>query len=1131
MNKTRQFLLLLTAVTSASGQSPDKTAAAHGDGPSEAVPAAPNALRLERAEVAKGPLVRHPVALDVDEHGRVFVAETDRYERRGISQNRGRERRVLDDLRTFTLEERGRTLQQWLDSGELDEDIATRKELFGPPPEGRKSYLTKFSDGLACLVDVNSDGIADRRSEFANGFNQPLDGPAAGVLTWDGKVWFTCIPSLWLLEDTDRDLRADRRTVLVTGFGIRASFFGHDLHGLALGMDGRIYFSAGDRGFHVRTKEGRTLSGADTGGVFRCWPDGSDLELYARGLRNPQELAFDDFGNLFTGDNNCDAGDKARIECIVEGGEYGWEMSVQDLPHRGPWMRENMWKLRPAPDDVSYPAWILPPLAHLGAGPSGLASYPGVGLPEKYRGHFFMCDFRGGGNGSILAFRCLPDGAGFKVDGAHVFDTGAGVADVAFGYDGRLYVADWGNAWEANDAGRIYSLAHPESRQLPAVEEVRKLAPADFSKFDARELCRLLDHADRRIRMKAQFALAGKKASEVLERLLAAARKAETLTGRIHALWAVGIMARNRPVLLTEVTGFLEDEDAEMRAQAARLLGDARHAPAAPRLAAALRDPSIRVRMAAALALSRVPLRDAVDPLLDLAGETADKDAFLRHAVVMGLAGCATAADLAAKGRTHPSRSARLAAVLALRKLAAPELAEFLTDVDPQVIAEAVRAIYDLQIVAALPAAAALLDRTEFPEGLRHDGVLRRAIEANRRIGGAEQAECVAAFAALPPESGVPDTFRLLALEALATWNEPPPRDDVWGRWMPLPARAAGLARPAIQRHLPALIQSAKGPVLAKAREVETKFGAEKSPDNLLKLAKDESLGESLRLDCLKTLGVRGQPAEAQLDDACRFILASRNSPPPLRMEARGLLMKRQPASALALVQDALIAGSPMEKQAAVTALAHLRSSEAEKKLLELGQSLAAGTLDPVIQVEVMEAVRHRDEKRSPWRKILEHWDETLAGGEADPLAMHRMALSGGDAAAGRLIFQNHQTAQCLRCHSVRGQGGTAGPDLNGIATRHDAAYLLESLIVPSAKIVDGYAIVTATLEDGKTISGILLSRDAEHTSILEGTTPRQIRTAEIKDLTSPLSAMPPMGALLTPRELRDLMAYLQTLK
>ena len=105
--------------------------------------------------------------------------------------------------------------------------------------------------------------------------------------------------------------RPTRRKPLHHGYGVHVGFLGHDLHGLRFGPDGRLYFTIGDRGLNVTTMDGQDLAVPDTGRVLRCDPDGTDLEVFATGLRNPQELAFDEFGNLFTGDNNSDGGDRA----------------------------------------------------------------------------------------------------------------------------------------------------------------------------------------------------------------------------------------------------------------------------------------------------------------------------------------------------------------------------------------------------------------------------------------------------------------------------------------------------------------------------------------------------------------------------------------------------------------------------------------------------------------------------------------------------------------------------------------------------------------------------------------------------------------------------------------------------
>src|ERR1043165_2946433 len=181
---------------------------------------------------------------------------------------------------------------------------------------------------------------------------------------------------------------------LLHGFGTHTAIGGPDLHGLKMGPDGRIYFSIADRGTSTNLWDkigdhwpGLTMEAlADSGAVFRCQPDGTQLEVVAIGLRNPQELAFDEFGNLFTGDNNGDGGDKSRWEYIVEGADYGWRMGWQWLPKMGAWNSDMLWGMAPSNTSSFY----LPPVTHIAAGPAGMAYYPGTGLPARHHRHFFL---------------------------------------------------------------------------------------------------------------------------------------------------------------------------------------------------------------------------------------------------------------------------------------------------------------------------------------------------------------------------------------------------------------------------------------------------------------------------------------------------------------------------------------------------------------------------------------------------------------------------------------------------------------------------------------------------------------------------------------------------------------------
>jgi putative heme-binding domain-containing protein len=141
-------------------------------------------------------------------------------------------------------------------------------------------------------------------------------------------------------------------------------------------------------------------------------------------------------------------------------------------------------------------------------------------------------------------------------------------------------------------------------------------------------------------------------------------------------------------------------------------------------------------------------------------------------------------------------------------------------------------------------------------------------------------------------------------------------------------------------------------------------------------------------------------------------------------------------------------------------------------------------------------------------------------------------SLLGGDPNRGARIFYGNQTAQCIRCHAYGDYGGSAGPRLNGVASRLTREQILESLIEPSARIAPGFGTVSLELTNGKKVNGILQEEKSNGLLIKIGDKPDTLIVKEnISKRTDGMSSMPPMRFLLTKKEIRDLVSFLATMK
>jgi quinoprotein glucose dehydrogenase len=1054
---------------------------------------------------AAEPMLANPVCFCVDEKNRFYVAETFRYTA-GVTDSRDHMDWLDDDLASRTVEDRLALLRKHLGS--------------------KFSTFEIEHDRIRLIEDTAGQGRADRATVYADGFHGAVEGIGAGLLARRGNVWYTCIPNLWLLRDTNGGGKADARKSLHYGYGVHGGFIGHDLHGLRMGPDGKIYFSSGDRGLNVKT-EGRVVACPDAGAVLRCNPDGSELELVATGLRNPQELAFDQYGNLFTGDNNADHGDKARLVYVVEGGDSGWRIGYQFMEYPvdlGPWNAEKLWHTR----WNGQAAYIVPPVAHIADGPAGLTYFPGTGqLPVRYREHFFLVDFRGAsGQSGIRSFAVKPKGASFEMVDQHQFVWSVLATDTDFGMDGALYLTDWVEGWDKPCKGRIYKVFDPAKVKDPACLSVKKLMAEGFTQRSSPQLRKLLNHPDMRVRLEAQFALA-ERGAESIPVFAEVTASQENQLARLHALWGLGQIGRKTTEALKPILVMLDDPDAEVRAQAVKVLGDDRVSTALDKLIPMLEDASPRVRFFAAMSVGKLAqaaksmasgsgqpfdTTKVANAIIDFLRANADQDPYFRHAGVMALTWMNDEKALR-KAAKDNAASVRLAVLLAWRRLESPEVAQFLDDSDPKLVLEAARAIYDVPIPAALPKLAALIDRAGEP-------LLYRVLNANFRLGQAGNAAAVATAAA---RADIPEALRIEALRELGQWAKPSGRDRIVGLWRPLQPRSSNLAADAVRAKLDGIL-SGPDTVRLEGARLAAQLGIKEIGPALFDLLADRKRPVAVRIEALHALQTLGDARLAQAME-----LAVKDEDAKLRTQGRQVQAKLQPAQAVIQLEKVLDGGTVVERQGALGILGEMQLPAAGQVLSRWLDRLLARQVPAELQLDLLLAAG-RHASKDVKMKLAKY---EAARQKNDPLANYREALAGGDAEAGRKIFLHKGEVACLRCHKIKGEGGEVGPDLTGIGGRQKREYLLEAIVDPNKQIAQGYETVVLTMTNGQVHTGIIKAEDAKEVRLM--TPEGQVLTlvkSKIEERNCGPSAMPAdIIQHLTKSELRDLVEFLAGLK
>jgi putative membrane-bound dehydrogenase-like protein len=426
---------------------------------------------------------------------------------------------------------------------------------------------------LRC-VDKDGDGKVDEVTVFCK-----VDHPR-GVVYRDGKVWVMHPPTLSVFEDTDGDGVADRHEVLVTGLTtdmITNRGGDHTTNCVRMGIDGWLYIGVGDYGIkEAKGKDGKTIIQRG-GGIVRVRPDGTDLEVYCTGLRNPFDLAIDPFLNLFTRDNTNDGGGwDTRVSLLKQTAHYGYTQLFANFTDE-----------------------IMPTLGVYGnGGGTGGLFVQDSRWPEKYRNTLFTGDW---GRSEVYRHELKAHSPTFDIK-QEVFMKMPRATGMDIDGSGRLYVASWRNGsavgYEGPNIGFVARVTPKSFKPEPF---------PDLKKADLEQLVKHLAASQAVIRLHAQGEILKRgKAPETTKALVAlASDRSAAAEGRVAAIFTLKQLdGKDSQAPLLKLAG-----DAVVREFALRALTDRKAEidglDAKPFLAF-LADESPRVRAQALISLSRL---------------------------------------------------------------------------------------------------------------------------------------------------------------------------------------------------------------------------------------------------------------------------------------------------------------------------------------------------------------------------------------------------------------------------------------------------------------------------------------------------------------------------------------------
>lgn len=942
------------------------------------------------------------------------------------------------------------------------------------------------------LRDTDGDGRADE----SNAFVPDVDSPRG--LVWDhDRVYVMHPPHLSAFIDHNGDGVADEEKVLVKNiaFGFKDRPADHTSNGVTLGIDGWLYLAIGDFGFtEAEGTDGKKLQFRG-GGVVRVRPDGTDLQVFAKGTRNILEVAMSPTLEAFARDNTNDGG--------------GWDVRFHHftgLEHHG---YPSLY--------MNFNDEIMQPLNDYGGGSGcGAAWLDEPGFPAGFQNVPLTADW---GREWIYRQEETPKGATYT-DQAHEFLKAPRVTDLDVDGSSHLYAASWKGAtftYAGEDVGFLVRVT-PKGYTAPPMPDFDKLSDAD--------LVRELRGESSRRRMEAQRTLLRRPVAAdtttALQEL--AADGSATLASRTAALFA---LKQSRGGASSEFILTLT-RDATIRALAIRALADrggVASAQVAAAVVAGLKDESPRVRLESEIALARLNLQEHAPDALPL---LADADPVVAHTAVRSLI-LLEAADAAfsvvdTPGTTDPRRTGAFRVLQALhtRPVVDGLLSRLKAETDSSrrrgLLTTLCRLYYEDGVWkgdswGTRPDTSGPYYQTATWEASMDIQTALREV-----LKSAEGGEAAFLLNEMSRHK-LQDDGALAQVIAMAGQDP---------KLLPIAVKQLLRASSVPAEGIPLLIQIATAP----DSESDMRLGA------ISALARTDSAeGAAASLQALtlfrgrNSLDVRTKAAEALL------------GAPKLENHHRMFEAAAEKTDSPAAVWA----------DAALLTLADAKSGSPEAR--ELSQAaLDKGWEEPARRAQILRAVILTKKRSWADRVIfaLKDTDPKVAAAAADAVKALKLDPSAaaaplletmtseqilaalkdarGDAAVGRQIFLQ---ATCVACHTVSKDEAQRGPFLGNIAVTYKRHELAEAILDPNKTIAQGFVTNFFERNDGTTEMGFV-TQEAADKVVIRNVAAQEITipVADIKKREKlPTSLMPPgLLAKFTVKDFASLLDYLQSL-